>query len=203
MRIRTLALAGAAIAAVAYLFDPARGRDRRQRLEHKVRSLMGRPRTPAVPPAPLPENLAPRSPAEEPPPAERTDQAGRAEPVGRDASSVRTRSTEPVRGPIAMSAGPTPGRPGRSPEDAAVVHRVQQTLHARHDLRADDLVVDVVNGVAYLSGELHDSHTFGEIVDLTGRVPGVRRVQSLLHLPDSETVSRDISSRRVGGEGPR
>ena len=84
-----------------------------------------------------------------------------------------------------------------------MVHRVQQTLHARHDLRADDLVVDVVNGVAYLSGELHDNHTFGEIVDLTGRVPGVRRVQSLLHLPDSETVSRDLSSRRVGGEGPR
>ena len=30
---------------------------------------------------------------------------------------------------------------------------------------------------------------FGEVVDLTGLVPGVRRVQSLLHLPHSETIS--------------
>ena len=58
----------------------------------------------------------------------------------------------------------------------------------RPDLGADDLVIDVVNGVAYLSGDLHDRHTFGEVVDLTRDVPGVRRVQSLLHLPPSETI---------------
>jgi BON domain len=197
MRIRTLALAGAAIAAVAYLFDPVRGRDRRQRLEHTVRSLMGRPTTRTEPPALLPENLAPRPPAEGPPPTE---------PVGRVEPTTRTEPTEriqpqPIREPIPMSAGSRPERPSRSPEDIEVVHRVQESRHARQDLRADDLVVDVVNGVAYLSGDLQDSHTFGEIVDLTGRVPGVRRVQSLLHLPDSETVSRGISSRRVGDEG--
>ena len=32
-------------------------------------------------------------------------------------------------------------------------------------------------------------------------MPGVRRVQSLLHLHDSETLSRDISSRRVSPAG--
>jgi len=195
MRIRTLALAGAAIAAVAYLLDPARGRDRRQRLERRARSLMQRSRTQTEPPALLPENLAPRSPVESSPSAEPTQPAARAEP------SARIGSTEPIREPIPMSARSTPERPGRSPEDAEVVDRVQETLHARHDLQADDLVVDVVNGVAYLSGDLHDTHTFGEIVDLTSRVPGVRRVQSLLHLPDSETVLRDTSSRRVGDEG--
>ena len=184
MRIRTLALAGAAVAAVAYLFDPARGRERRQRLEHTARSLMGRRSTRSEPAAVLPENLAPRPPAEGPPQTERIQ-------------------PQPSREPIPMSAGSPSERPRRSPADAEVVHRVQESLHARHDLRADDLVIDVVNGVAYLSGELQDSHTFGEIVDLTGRVPGVRRVQSLLHLPDSETVTRDISSRRVGDEGSR
>ena len=202
MRIRTLALAGAAIAAVAYLFDPVRGRDRRQRLEHTARSLMGR-RTPRTEPtALLPENLAPRPPADAPRQAERTEHAGGTVPTTRTGPTERPQP-QPIREPIPMSAGSPPERPGRSPEDAEVVHRVQESLHARHDLRADDLVIDVVNGVAYLSGELHDSHTFGEIVDLTGRVPGVRRVQSLLHLPDSETLSRDISSRRVGDEGSR
>ena len=64
-----------------------------------------------------------------------------------------------------MGAGSVSERRDRSSEDAAVIRRVQETLHARHDLQADDLVVDVVNGVAYLSGDLHDSDTFGEIVD--------------------------------------
>ena len=201
MRIRTMALAGAAIAAVAYLFDPVRGRDRRQRLEHTARSLLGRRTTRTEPAALLPENLAPRPPAEGAPHVERTEPAGRVDPTTQTAAE-RIRP-QPSREPIPMSAGSPSERPGRSPEDAEVVHRVQGSLQARHDLRADDLIIDVVNGVAYLSGELHDSHTFGEIVDLTSRVPGVRRVQSLLHLPDSETLSRDISSRRVGDEGSR
>jgi hypothetical protein len=199
MRIRTVAFAGAAIAAVAYLFDPVRGRDRRQRLEHGVRSLMARPTTRTETPALLPENLAPRPPAGGPPHAERTEPAARVDPTTQPTTDRIQR--QPSREPIPMSAGSPSERPGRSPEDAEVVHRVQESLHARHDLRADDLVIDVVNGVAYLSGELQDSHTFGEIVDLTSHVPGVRRVQSLLHLPDSETVSRDTSSRRVGDEG--
>jgi hypothetical protein len=47
-----------------------------------------------------------------------------------------------------------------------------------------------VRGVAYLRGEFHDRQKFDAVVDLTGSVPGIRRVQSLLHLPESETVSR-------------
>ena len=35
--------------------------------------------------------------------------------------------------------------------------------------------------------------TDGVLVDLTGSVPGIRRVQSLLHLPESERVSRPQS----------
>jgi osmotically-inducible protein OsmY len=87
-------------------------------------------------------------------------------------------------------------------EDADIVTRITSTLKERRDLHAEDLVIDVVNGVAYLSGDLQDPHTFGEIVDVTRGVPGVRRVQSLLHLPDSETVSRTISAHRVGGDRP-
>lgn len=193
MRIRTLALAGAAIAAVAYLFDPVRGRDRRQRLEHTIRSFMNRSTPKTEPPVLLPENLAPRPSFELRQTPERTEPLERTEPMVR---------TEPTHEPIPMSAGSPPERAHRSPEDIEVAHRVQETLHARHDLQPDDLIIDVVNGVAYLSGDLPDSQTFGEIVDLTGRVPGVRRVQSLLHLPDGDTVSRGISSRRVGDEDP-
>ena len=84
-----------------------------------------------------------------------------------------------------------------SVDDAAIVRTVRTKLQERHDLGTEDLVVDVVNGVVYLSGDLHDRHTFGEVVDLTAEVPDVRRVQSLLHLPHSETIARIFSGRRA------
>jgi hypothetical protein len=82
------------------------------------------------------------------------------------------------------------GIDGRSDDDGTIVQRVRSRLDERRDLRTDDLTVDVVNGVAYLCGELHDPHTFGEVVEVTRATPGVRRVQSLLHLPESEVLAR-------------
>ena len=90
-----------------------------------------------------------------------------------------------------------------SVDDAAIVRTVRTKLKERHDLGTDDLVIDAVNGVVYLSGDLHDRQTFGEVVDLTSEVPGVRRVQSLLHLPHSETISRIFSGRRADEDRPR
>jgi hypothetical protein len=181
MRIRTMVLAGAATAVVAYLFDPVQGRERRERLLTSIRSLLDR-RTHWTGPPALPENVAPRPPSDVIPSAE---------------------PTEPARQAIPMSAGSQPERSTvGAPDDGEIVHRVKARLEARPDLRADDLVIDVVNGVVYLSGDLHGSDTFEEIVDLTGDVPGVRRVQSLLHLPHGETVSRSISARRAAEEGP-
>ena len=46
---------------------------------------------------------------------------------------------------------------------------------ADDDLETGGLVIDVVRGVAYLRGELHDREKFNEVVDLTGSVPGIRR----------------------------
>ena len=110
---------------------------------------MGRPTRRTEPPALLPENLAldHRSKQERTPgtnqPGDAADHANRAD---------RTAPAEPMRDPDPDERG----RPVRSTpvvtEDAEAVRRVQETLHARHDLRADDLVMDVVNGVAYLSG---------------------------------------------------
>ena len=168
MRIRTLVIAGmAAAAAVVYLFDPHRGRARRERILASMRPLTRRRIDlvePMSAPAPEPsheETITPSVPA---PPRE--------EPQSLTSSST-------------------------SVDDAAIVRTVRTKLQERHDLGTEDLVVDVVNGVVYLSGDLHDRHTFGEVVDLTAEVPGVRRVQSLLHLPHSETISRIFSGRRA------
>jgi hypothetical protein len=174
MRIRTAILAALAGAAAVYLFDPNKGVSRRERLRSTVTRLARRPSYHRVDDgSPLPENLAPIPPA----------------PLDTAVSQVPT--PEPI-------AAPRPGRPTEDVEagplgasegkDARIAGQVRTRLERRPDLGADDLVIDVVNGVAYLSGDLHDQHTFGEVVDLTREVPGVRRVQSLLHLPPSETI---------------
>jgi hypothetical protein len=81
--------------------------------------------------------------------------------------------------------------------DAAIARKVRQRLQERSDIETGSLMIDVVQGVAYLRGSLHDQGKFDEIVDLTGSVPGVRRVQSLLHLPESETISKP-TTRQLG-----
>jgi hypothetical protein len=81
--------------------------------------------------------------------------------------------------------------------DAAIARTIRARLEERSDLGTGGLVIDVVRGVAYLRGELHDRQQFDEVVDLTGSVPGIRRVQSLLHLPESEKVSRRPQSRVI------
>ena len=174
MRTRSAILAALAGAAAVYLFDPINGGSRREHLRSMLTRVTRRPAYHREDDgSPLPENLAPIPPG----------------PL--DTAVPRVSTPEP-------SAAPRPGRPTEDVDtgplgagqgkDARIAGQVRASLERRPDLSADDLVIDVVNGVAYLSGDLHDRHTFGEVVDLTREVPGVRRVQSLLHLPPSETI---------------
>jgi BON domain len=167
MRIRNLALSGLAVAAVAYYFDPVKGSARRSRLRGQIQTFTGRAMR-RHDPAPLPENVAPVS-MPEPPTVEETPEA---RPTEADA-------------------------PPEEEGDAAIARRIRARLEERSDLGTGGLVIDVVRGVAYLRGELHDREQFNEVVDLTGSVPGIRRVQSLLHLPESERVSRRPQSRVI------
>lgn len=174
MRIRTLALAGGATAVAAYLLDPREGAIRRRRISSAIGSLAHR-RTTSFDDA-TDGWVTPRVTVIPPP---------------ESTSAPDPLSVTPP--PITSEAG----------TDARTADRVKRTLQARRDLGTDDLVVDVVNGVAYLSGDLRDGHTFGEIVDLTREVPGVRRVQSLFHVPDSETIGRTTTSRRIADDRSR
>ena len=177
MRIRNIALAGLAGAALAYFFDPVAGSARRGRLRARVSSLMPARAMRHEERMPLPENVAPvaaSAPAAAPAPA----------PAAKVVEAPKERPTDARALP-------------ENQEDAAIARKIQQKLQERSDLEAGSLVIDVVRGVAYLRGDLHDRRRFEEIVDLTGSVPGVRRVQSLLHLPESETISRPVT-RHLG-----
>jgi hypothetical protein len=167
MRIRTLVIAGTGAAAAVYLFEPHGGQARRARIRTSMRPLMRRRIEPAK---------AISAPILEPP---------------REETTTPSAPAPPREVPKAVPSSST------SVDDAAIVRTVRTRLQERHDLGTDDLVIDAVNGVVYLSGDLHDWQTFGEVVDLTADVPGVRRVQSLLHLPHSETISRIFSGRQA------
>ena len=137
--------------------------------------------------APLPENVAPVS-MPEPPVEEKT-------PEARPVESV---VSAPVLEPPIVEKTPEvrpaeADAPLEDQDDAAIAEKVRARLEERSDLETGGLVIDVVRGVAYLRGELHDRQKFNEIVDLTGSVPGIRRVQSLLHLPESDRVGRPES----------
>jgi hypothetical protein len=167
MRIRNAAIAGLAGAAVAYFFDPVAGSARRRRLRERIATLLPGRAIGPVERPPTPENVAPVS--------------------VRPAASV----TEAVVRPTEAESPP------EDRTDAAIAGTVRQRLKERSDIQTGNLMIDVVQGVAYLRGTLPDQAKFDEIVDLTGAVPGVRRVQSLLHLPESETINKP-TTRRLG-----
>ena len=186
MRIRNLALTSLAAAAVAYYFDPVKGSARRSRLRGQIQTLTGRAmRRRDL--APLPENVAPVSMPESP----TVEKAPEARPVESVASASVPEppivEKAPEARPVEAVALP------EDESDAAIAQTIRTRLEERSDLETGGLVIDVVRGVAYLRGELHDREKFNEVVDLTGSVPGIRRVQSLLHLPESERVSRPQS----------
>ncbi|HEX6579726.1 MAG TPA: BON domain-containing protein [Actinomycetota bacterium] len=192
MRIRNLALTGLAAAAVAYYFDPVKGSARRIRLRGNIRTLTGRAMRRGDR-APLPENVAPVSMPEP--------------TIVEEAPEVRPAEANALPEDAAPVSMPEPPTVGKAPEvrpaeadalpedesDAAIARRIRTRLEERSDLGTGGLVIDVVRGVAYLRGELDDRQQFDEVVDLTGSVPGIRRVQSLLHLPESERIRRPQS----------
>ena len=167
MRIRNMALAGLAGAAVAYFFDPISGNARRSRLRAMLATLTPGRAVRLDESAPLPENLAPAP----------------VTPVGDVSGTSEEHQTDA-------------GDSSEGLNDGDIARKVRMRLQERPDLETGGLVIDVVRGVAYLRGALNDRERLDEIADLTASVPGVRRVQSLLHLPESETI--DPVTRPLG-----
>jgi hypothetical protein len=184
MRMRTIALAGLAGAAVTYFFDPISGNARRRRLGAMLATLTPGRAVGLDEIAPLPENMAPT------PATQVGDVPGMSEE--RTTTEVADSASEASMGDAADGAEERPtGAEGtrEDQDDGAIAQRVRMRLQERPDLETGDLVIDVVRGVAYLRGDLNDRQRLDEIADLTASVPGVRRVQSLLHLSESETIN--------------
>ena len=160
MRIRTMAIAGLAGAAVAYLFDPIAGSARRRRIRERISVFTPR-----------------RATFEEP-----------RLPVDRAAAPMKDEVADTLEPPMEEPVAVTPEE--RPNTDTAIADRIRMRVRARPDLETEGLVVEVLRGVAFLRGDLKDRAQIDEVVDLTGAVPGVQEVQNLIHLPESQTMSR-------------
>jgi hypothetical protein len=186
MRFRHIALAGVAAAVVAYLFDPISGSARRSSLRTRLAPLTSRRPGRLDARTPMPANMAPKRVTQPPDmPEERTTAPDMPEDT----------PTETMTREVPVSASELPLEAGdrETPDDGTIARTVRSALHQRSDLESENILVDVVSGVAYLRGKLTDRGHFDEIVDLTSSVPGVRRVQSFLRLPESETIDRPVA----------
>ncbi len=225
MRIRTIAIAGLAGAAAAYLFDPVAGTARRRRIREQITGLARRLAMPERTP-PLPVNMVstptmeavadtPEVPTkaevadtpEVPTKAELADAPEaptKAEVAdGPEASTKAEVADAPREGPRTIADIPsertqgylTDIREDRPMDDAAIASLVRTKVLGRPDLDTGNLVVDVVQGVAFLRGDLKDRRQVDEVVNLTGAVPGVQEVKDMIHLPESPTESGQAAAR--------
>jgi hypothetical protein len=169
MRIRTIALASLAGAAVAYLFDPISGDARRTRLRARIMTFARRKTTVETVRAPLSDVV-------QEPSAEISD------------TPEEPRPEEPRKEAIALGPGAAPT------DDEAIASRIRTEVFGRPDLQTGRIVIDVVRGVAFLRGEMKDGHAIEEIIDRTRSVPGVRGVHNLIliRMPESLTITRPV-----------
>ncbi len=88
----------------------------------------------------------------------------------------------------------------RSMDDVTIADRIRSEVIGRPGLEADGVLVDVHDGVVHLRGELRNPERIEEVVDLTRTVPGVRRVENLVHLPGTPAPNKQ-AARSAGGRG--
>lgn len=87
----------------------------------------------------------------------------------------------------------------RPMDDTTIADRIRSEVLGRRDLRADDVVVNVEDGVAYLRGQVPTAGTLEDIVDRTRAIAGVRSVENLTHLPGAPAPNK--RSARSAGQG--
>lgn len=97
----------------------------------------------------------------------------------RQAEQLARHAENVAAGQAAQARGA--GQP-RPTDDVDVVHAVKQALSGL-GVPTSDFTVDVVDGTAALRGQVPTGDDKTKVEQAVGRVPGVQRVESWLHLP--------------------
>jgi hypothetical protein len=72
------------------------------------------------------------------------------------------------------------------PDDATLAHKVESIIFRDADVPKGQISINAEDGVVWLRGEVPDETMLTALVERTREVAGVRRVESLLHLPGQD-----------------
>lgn len=88
------------------------------------------------------------------------------------------------------------------PEDQTLAHKVESEVLGHADVPAGRINVNAEDGVVILRGEVDDEERIRSLEEDTLRIPGVRGVRNLLHLPGTpapnKAEARAASGVRTG-----
>ncbi len=79
--------------------------------------------------------------------------------------------------------------PKPQPDDVTLARKVETTIFRDPQSPKGSVVVNAVDGVVYLRGEVTRPELVTELEEQTRKVQGVREVQNLLHTPGSPAPS--------------
>jgi osmotically-inducible protein OsmY len=75
-------------------------------------------------------------------------------------------------------------------DDATLAQKVMSEVFREKDLPKGDVSINAAEGVVSLRGEVRSPEIIEELVARTRQVQGVREVENLLHLPNTESPKR-------------
>ena len=102
------------------------------------------------------------------------------------------RAPEPRAVPQPLPAAPAPevahgaGDEAEQPDDVTLARKVESEIFRSDDVPKGQINVNAENGVVFLRGEVPQPDMVRELEEQARRVQGVRDVQNLLHLPQSD-----------------
>ncbi len=88
-----------------------------------------------------------------------------------------------------------PVKGAQTPNDETIAERVRSEVFRPQDAPKGSVNINVEEGVVYLRGEVADREQIQRVISTAGAVPGVKRVESLLHPPGEEAPTASNGSR--------
>lgn len=88
-------------------------------------------------------------------------------------------------------------------DDVTLAHRVESEVYRGADIPKGSLNIDAVGGTVVLRGAVRRAEQIQRLESRVGKVHGVRRVESLLHLEDTPAPNKldALRANRPGEEG--
>lgn len=102
-----------------------------------------------------------------------------------------------IEGGISRATGGGRYHPGSDTDEREHLRQVIAEL----PFRTTDVNVDFVGGVATLRGEVEQADEIRRVLEAIGRVPGVDRVESFLHLPGTPAPNKEAAERAARAAG--